>query len=508
VALATPDQLARVFDLDLWKADQPGLDEQFDADRFGVWLEVLLDAGATVAADKLAEMDVDLVMTGLAQHVRVFDSAAVRPYTTTDGVEMPALRALDDGLTEEVGGYVLLARRSEWWDAIVGVLMALDEAHAVFFQQLMRGCVEMSHAGREIDGLDDLIEDREQGMLDLAFERERRRERQGYITPAQARAFLQMARELETGPGAKPATNPVSRAYFRAIEETEPDELPAPDQEAAQAEGPSDPENQEETGGIADVMGILNSAGLLPQQPRALLGGSQHASSRLERVQQHLQFVLETDSAAYATRSAELTYLANTIMAGCSIQARPFTPQEASDAAIATCNLGLENWPAQWLHAPDRKARDRGTGSSLPVDFLAGHDLVSVFQVGWTLLYNDVSMYAAGHLIGVLARLRYADGATQAGLDDLRIVMLKHWQAGAPWRARDAMDVLAILDTPAWAALLGLIDECPVMHAAIDATRDRTARTIAGSRFEFISENRQIGTIHDFLQSLEETLRG
>src|SRR5262249_53018060 len=35
VALATPDQLSRVFDLDLWRAGQPGLDEQFDAERFG-----------------------------------------------------------------------------------------------------------------------------------------------------------------------------------------------------------------------------------------------------------------------------------------------------------------------------------------------------------------------------------------------------------------------------------------------------------------------------------------
>ncbi len=68
VALATPEQLARVFDLDLWRAAQPGLDEQFDADRFGVWLEVLVEYGAAVSAQKLAEIDVDLVIAGLAQH--------------------------------------------------------------------------------------------------------------------------------------------------------------------------------------------------------------------------------------------------------------------------------------------------------------------------------------------------------------------------------------------------------------------------------------------------------
>ena len=66
VALATPDQLARIFDLDLWRTAQPGLDEKFDADRFGVWLEVMGESGATVAAQKLAEMDVDLVIAGHA----------------------------------------------------------------------------------------------------------------------------------------------------------------------------------------------------------------------------------------------------------------------------------------------------------------------------------------------------------------------------------------------------------------------------------------------------------
>ena len=64
VALATPEQLARIIDLDLWRTGRPGRDEQFDADRFGVWLEVLLESGASVAAQKLAAMDVDLVIAG------------------------------------------------------------------------------------------------------------------------------------------------------------------------------------------------------------------------------------------------------------------------------------------------------------------------------------------------------------------------------------------------------------------------------------------------------------
>src|SRR6185369_12069837 len=51
VALATPEQLSRVFDLDLWQSARPGVDEQFDAARFGTWLQVLHEAGAEVAAN-------------------------------------------------------------------------------------------------------------------------------------------------------------------------------------------------------------------------------------------------------------------------------------------------------------------------------------------------------------------------------------------------------------------------------------------------------------------------
>src|SRR5215468_7952918 len=80
VQLATSEQLARIFDLDLWRAGRPGMDEEFDAGRFGVWIEVLVESGAEAAAQKLAGMDVGLVVAGLAQHVLVYDRAAVLPY--------------------------------------------------------------------------------------------------------------------------------------------------------------------------------------------------------------------------------------------------------------------------------------------------------------------------------------------------------------------------------------------------------------------------------------------
>ncbi len=49
----------------------------------------------------------------------------------------------------------------------------------------------------------------------------------------------------------------------------------------------------------------------------------------------------------------------------------------------------------------------------------------------------------------------------------------RHTQEGAPWRARDALDVVAMLDTTVWASLLGLLDECPVILASMMVTLER-----------------------------------
>jgi hypothetical protein len=125
-----------------------------------------------------------------------------------------------------------------------------------------------------------------------------------------------------------------------------------------------------------------------------------------------------------------------------------------------------------------------------------------VFQVGWTILHDDVSMDVAERLIGVLADLQYEDIQTE--LDALRGKMTKHWRAGAPWRARDALDVIAILDMPAWAALLALIDECPVLHAGLTAAQVPGTRAVSATAFEFISENSQIASIREFMRSLPE----
>jgi hypothetical protein len=477
------------------------MDEQFDADRFGVWLEVLVEAGAAAAAEKLAGMDVDLVIAGLAQHALVYDRAVVTPYETTDGEQVDPILPSDGGLAFDLGGYRLVARRADSWEAIVQVLMSLGEGHPDYFHQVIRGCRTLSNSGHEVDGLDDLLPEGDQVMFDVAVDREGRREKQGYATPAQARAFLQMSRELRPGSDALTPDNPLARAYFRGIEAT----TTSAAQSASSASGlltegkepQSAPEDSAEA--VAAVFEVLLEAGILEQSARALPSGSEAHAPRLGHMRARLEYALDQDHAAYLARNEELAYLANTLIAGCSIQSRPFTPEEASNAAVAICNLGLENWPSHWLPA---------NSTALPISFLVDHALVSVFQVGWMVLHNEVGMYSAEQLISVLKHMRCDDREIQMELDALRIEMAKHWRAGAPWRARDALNVIAILDMPAWAVLLALIDECPALHAGVGASRDRRTLSVRASDFEFISENSQIASIREFLLSLPETLRG
>lgn len=474
VALATPEQLARVLDLDLWRARAPGGDDEFDADRLGLWIAVLMESGAALAAEKLVGLDIELVIGGLARHAAVFDHAAVSSYTTLDGEDIPG-RASTGGPSSEIGGYVIEARRTSAWEPIVDLLAFLSAEHGDYFHRVMRGCVRLSNAGREEDGFHDLLEDDEQEMFDLACEREARREGQGYVTPAQAHAFLRGGRDLQLD-AERPPRNAIARAYFRAVESTlTPDADASLPSASALPESDADAPPRMEADGVAEFVEVLRNAGVIEPPPRALLGAADHQTSRVSLIQKYV--------VSHPGCAEELAYLANAIVAGCAIQGRPLTIQEASDAVTATSNLGLENWPPHW----------------------SDPDLVTAFQVGWKIVHRDVCIYAAEQLIDVLRGLRCSDRDIQRRLDGLRRELMQHIRDREPWRARHALDVILMLDQPSWAALCALIDECPVIHAALSASRQR-CRAINPSHFEFISQNSQIEAVRDFMASLPSAL--
>jgi hypothetical protein len=182
----------------------------------------------------------------------------------------------------------------------------------------------------------------------------------------------------------------------------------------------------------------------------------------------------------------ELAFLAGTLIAGCTLGDRPFTPREAHDAAIAICNIGIEQWPDD--------------------DFLASHELVAAFEAGWAVLHEQVNLFAADRLIATLRDLRCHDPDTRRGLVVLERELMKHRAAGAPWRVREALDVIAILDMTAWNGLLGLFSECPVLPAALTAILTRDVSPIDAQAFAFIATSDHIREVHAFMAMLPEVL--
>jgi len=212
---------------------------------------------------------------------------------------------------------------------------------------------------------------------------------------------------------------------------------------------------------------------------------------RLSRVRAQLLYVREHDAAAYARRTEELGYLANVLVGGCAFQSRRFRPVEATQAALAVCNLGLEN-------------AARGAAGDTAA-FLASQDLVTVFRGGWSALYEQVCLGVPRRLVRVLGELKIHDAEIRRDLQGLRARLSAQLEAGTPWRERERLEVLACLDPPAWATLLFLVDECPVVPKAASKAGGRAPLRVA-SEFEFISESDQIGWALEYVDSLPERL--
>ena len=528
IALATPAQLAAVLDVDLWGHARSGHENRFDADRFGEWLEALADAGDGVAARIVAALDEQLVIAGLSQYVRVFDPGIFEPIAQSDDEAPARHQSMREGdsvrssdavhvarphgrdpaatwLECEVGGYIVRARRGDAWDAVVSLLVALETEYPDRFGAVMQGCRLLSNSAPEIDGLDDLLSKTDQAFHELAVDREFRRSQQGYSSPADARAFLEMARRRQRSPS---TSNPIAAAYFRAADDTTATEH-AEGAHLRQQVGTTPIADQPMpiAREVLDDAEFLADAGLFPDRPRALLEGPRADSPRFARIQPLIDYLRDNDASAFLQRTRELAFLTNTLMVGCSVQSRPFTPQEASLAVVGICNLALEYWPARW---PSDESTDDtpavNAHTEMPSQFLLDHDLISAFEVGWMLLYQDVSLFVAEQLIATLRNLQCADRDIQDELNDLRRELATHHRAGTPSRARPALDAIAALDGPAWISLRGLLDECPVLPAALTATLERRTGAISPTAFEFISTTVQMEQVRAFMARLPDIL--
>jgi hypothetical protein len=494
VAGATSEQLTSVLDLDLWRGASAGHDDGFDAHRFADWLELLADMDEAAAARVVSTIDLGLFVGGLSRYVRVFDVASFAPIAPSDDEPWDLRAKPSDAPERELGGYLLRAKHGDALDAIVAVLIALETHEPERFRDVMNGCRRLSSRGFERDGLDDLLSAAEQRLHDLSVAREARRSARGYLSPAEARAFLAAARAPRPE-GMR--VNPVAAAYRRAVEVDAGTDMARGRTQSALPAVESDV-----AANVHAIETAVLEIALDSSRPRGLLTGEANVPSRHAVIQRLMAHVQHAQPSAHDARTSELAFLTNALMSGCALQSRPFTAEDASAAAVSACNLGLAHWPERW---PSFEREGTG-GGAIPDDFLARHDLVTAFEVGWSILHEDVTRLVVRRLLATIDALRCTNPDTLLALHALaRQVRARR---DTPWLASDALDVIAILDMPAWTSLIGLFGECPVVPAALTATVEGRVGAIDAGAFDFIATKEQLEVIRVFLTRLPELLSG
>ena len=63
-----------------------------------------------------------------------------------------------------------------------------------------------------------------------------------------------------------------------------------------------------------------------------------------------------------------------------------------------------------------------------------------------------------------------------------------------------------MLDMTAWISVRGLLDECPVLPAALTAILERRTTPVSPTAFDFISTAAQIGDVRTFMRKLPDIL--
>src|SRR5437762_11794707 len=187
----------------------------------------MLEAGDDAVVRRLCELPADLVALGVHRLVLVMDAAVIEEQLSPgDELAEQLARAIDDAAVDEWEELRLIARDPDAWEDVWSALVLLDRDHHDRLRAILERCCEMSTeyiSGQ--GGLFQVLTADEMLESDVAAAREDRRVAEGFVSPADARAFLELARRGDGGGGDE--RDPITRAYFRGLA-TLPPSAPAP----------------------------------------------------------------------------------------------------------------------------------------------------------------------------------------------------------------------------------------------------------------------------------------
>jgi hypothetical protein len=366
VGLASTEQLARVFDEDLW-IGEAGEETRFDAKRFSLWLEILFEAGERAVVERLCELPLDFVILCVQRLVLVLDIDSLAVEMAESGEDGDAIeKALDSQLFEEWEEFRLIARDASAWEAVWNALIALDREHHDVLRRILERCAAMSSEYiAENGGLYEVLTSDEMLESDLRAERDDRRAERGYVAPSDAKSFLALCRQE---PGADTERDPVTRAYFRELRPEQP--LRPMSANARQLTQLLERTGIASEGALPKITGRVES--------RKLAQTATPARSPAGRALDAAMLELATrEPAVYRERLEELGYLSNVLISGLASGGRRLRPIEAIELALSACERGLELGLAE--RAPNEKRANLATSTGL----LRERHLEQLFRLGW-----------------------------------------------------------------------------------------------------------------------------
>jgi len=257
-------------------------------------------------------------------------------------------RALEDAAVEEWEELRLIARDPDAWDDVWTALTLLDREHHDRLRAILELCrdISMEYISGQ-GGLFQVLTADEMLESDVAASREDRRASEGFVSPADARAFLALGRgQGDTAPHER---DPITRAYFRGL--MKPAVSARPGERGRSAVGSAGPRAAKAAPADArDLEAMLREAGVVAPATLALPAAPGDDEGPLDRPGPHLVAPLferamtdlrQRDADRFAERLQELGYLVNVWLAGGATEGRRPRPVEALEKVLATCEAGL-----------------------------------------------------------------------------------------------------------------------------------------------------------------------
>ena len=406
VAVASTEQLERVWDRDLWQRDEQGGPERFDPERFALWLSVMLEAGEAETVARLRELPFDLLTLAVHRLVRVVERSVFLARAEHETEEEEA----EGGPHVPWQELILVARDEQAWDALLRVLLALDEEDHALVRRVLERCLDLddqlSQLQLEPDEMYTALTGAAALESDVAAERDDRQGLAGYLSAADAQSFLRAARSGPPGRASQLNRDPIAHAYFRELAAAGTAD---PSSDATRA-APAEREQAGQQAALAALLGLLAESGVVAEgsAPIATLAAYATPADTLAELepraapaaadqtllQAALQLLEREQPALWSQRMEELSFLANAVQASGQDGGHAFEPRAALEACTALCSLGLE------LELPRHKR------TSLPTacETLAAISADLLFRAGAAQAWSELTAPARDELLERCAR--------------------------------------------------------------------------------------------------------